>query len=68
MIPHRLINKLNWLVWLSVLLLTFLIHISFLNNGFTWLDHGDVEYGRAILPINYLQSAFLTRFGETGFY
>ena len=52
----------------GVLIIVFLVHASFINNGFTWLDHGDIEAGRAVLPIAKLPQAFFTRFGETGFY
>lgn len=51
-----------------VILLALLVHASFINNGFTWLDHGDIEGGRAILPPAHLPAAFFTRFGETHFY
>ena len=51
-----------------VLAAAFLVHASFINNGFTWLDHGDIEAGRAVLPISKLPYAFFNRFGETNFY
>lgn len=51
-----------------VLIGAFLVHSSYINNGFTWLDHGDIEAGRAVLPISKLHEAFITRFGETNFY
>src|SRR3989338_4340814 len=51
-----------------VLLAVFLFYLSYINNGFTWLDHGDIERGRAIIPITNLKDAFFTRFGQTGFY
>ncbi|OGK09686.1 hypothetical protein A2767_07520 [Candidatus Roizmanbacteria bacterium RIFCSPHIGHO2_01_FULL_35_10] len=51
-----------------VLIIIFLVHSGYINNGFTWLDHGDIEGGRAVLPLSRLQQAFFTRFGETNFY
>lgn len=56
------------ILWPCVLGLTLLAHASYLNNGFTWLDHGDIEQGRAILPLAELHQAFTQPFGETGFY
>lgn len=49
-------------------LAVILVFSSFINNGFSWLDHGDIERGRAILPLSNLPSAFFNRFGQTGFY
>ncbi|MBT4139881.1 MAG: hypothetical protein HOE48_18330 [Candidatus Latescibacteria bacterium] len=43
-------------------------HATYITNGFIWLDHGDLELGRAVLPLSHLHEAFLTRFGETAFY
>ena len=51
-----------------VLIAVFLVHASFINNGFTWLDHGDIEAGRAVLPITKLHQVVFTRLGETSFY
>lgn len=54
-------------LWLTIIFL-FVIHLPYLPNGFVWLDHGDIERGRAIVPLLRLPEAFLHRFGETGFY
>jgi tetratricopeptide (TPR) repeat protein len=54
--------------WCIVFALIGLTHANYIANGFTWLDHGDLELGRAVLPLRHLFEAFLTRFGETGFY
>jgi tetratricopeptide (TPR) repeat protein len=51
-----------------VLLIALLAHSSYVLNGFTWLDHGDIENGRAVLELGELPGAFVTRFGDTGFY
>src|SRR3989344_64551 len=64
----KIIEKKNNLFLILVLFLVFLIHLSYINNGFTWLDHGDIEGGRTVLPITQLEKAFFTRFGETNFY
>ena len=50
------------------LILIFIFHLSYLNNGFTWLDHGDIERGRALLSLSSLPTAFTTHFAQTGFY
>ena len=55
-------------LWLVVLGVTLLVHGSYINNGFTWLDHIDIEHGKAILSPSQWYTAFATRFGETGFY
>jgi len=56
--------------WLSlgVVITTLLIRLSYINNGFVWLDHGDIEQKRAIVPLSELLNVFTERFGETGFY
>ena len=58
---------------LGILLFALLVHASYFNNGFVWLDHGDlaegnVERARALLPLETLHQAFAEPFGETGFY
>src|SRR3990172_9047264 len=53
---------------LLILVFAFVTHITYLNNGFTWLDHNDIEAGAAVLPINKLHQAFFTPFGQTSFY
>lgn len=53
---------------LLVIVFTFVTHLTYLNNDFTWLDHNDIEAGNAILPINKLHQAFFTPFGQTSFY
>src|SRR5437667_4026809 len=64
-----ILNKLPiWVYYLSVLFFIFLFHLSFIGNGFVWLDHGDIEKGRAIISLGNFSDAFLMRFGETGFY
>jgi tetratricopeptide (TPR) repeat protein len=48
--------------------LIFLLHISYIPNGFTWLDHNDIENGKAILPLTALKQMVMTNFASTGFY
>lgn len=43
-------------------------HISYISNGFTWMDHNDIEQKRAVLPIGQVYKAFFIPFGETSFY
>ena len=54
----------------AVLVLGFgaLIHASYINNGFTWLDHIDIQQGAAIVAPSGWPAAFTTRYGDTGFY
>src|SRR6266545_7658058 len=51
-----------------VLLVVAVIHFSYLPNGFTWLDHNDIEEGHGYLPFNEVYKAFILPFGETSFY
>ncbi len=62
------IKKSQRFLYGGLLLFTFLIHSTYLPNGFTWLDHRDIVEGRAVLPINKLHKAVITRYGDTGFY
>ena len=43
-------------------------HLSFIPNGFVWLDHGDLEQGRALIPLSRWYSAFTASFADTAFY
>jgi hypothetical protein len=43
-------------------------HLPALWNGFTWLDHGDVEQGAAIAPLNEVPRLFTEPYARTGFY
>lgn len=56
------------ILWLVVLGITLLTHASYINNDFTWLDHIDIERGKAIISPSQWYMAFATRYGETGFY
>lgn len=67
---HETINSsFKKVLLLSVTILgLFLAHISYLSNGFTWLDHGDIERGRAIVSLAEIPKSIFARFGHTGFY
>ncbi len=43
-------------------------HCTYMANGFIWLDHGDIEDGRALVPLSQWMHAFLTPFASSGFY
>jgi hypothetical protein len=43
-------------------------HLSALPNGFTWLDHGDLESGAAIAAPAQWLGLFTSGFARTGFY
>jgi hypothetical protein len=62
------VTRSKWGLILVVLAITAIAHASYINNGFTWLDHGDIEFGRTILPIDSLLQAWVSRLGETQFY
>lgn len=53
---------------LIIIAVTFLCHSSYIPNGFTWLDHGDIEEKRAIVPISSWSTIFTHRFANTEFY
>ncbi len=55
-------------LFLLILAIVFVVHNSYLSNGFTWLDQNDIIEGKAILPITELYKAFIIPFGETSFY
>jgi hypothetical protein len=46
----------------------FAVFSTYLANGFVWLDHGDIQDGRAILTFSHLLNAFVKPFAATGFY
>ena len=45
-----------------------LIHISYINSGYVWVDHNDFEEHQAIVPMNELYRVFTSPFGQTDFY
>lgn len=51
-----------------ILLLTVIVHTSYIFNSFSWLDHGDIESGRTIIEISQFYKAFITTFGGTNFF
>ncbi len=55
-------------IGLIILISIFFAHVSYINNGFTWLDHGDIEGKRAVVPLTQIPRAFTLRYGETGYY
>ncbi|MBI3443252.1 hypothetical protein HY008_01140, partial [Candidatus Woesebacteria bacterium] len=57
----------NYLV-LTVLIITFLAHITYINNDFVWIDHNDIEEEHAVLPLNKLSKVLFIPFGQTSFY
>lgn len=63
-------TKNPWLNWLPILVLGIvaLTHLSYIPNGFIWLDHSDIEQKKAVLPLASLPSAFIRPFSQTRFY
>jgi hypothetical protein len=56
--------------WIGILCVAVIIatHLTYVNNGFIWLDHGDIEQGRALIPLSKWWLAFTGSFAYTGFY
>ena len=60
--------KSRWLRLPLVVTVAFVVHLPALVNGYTWLDHGDVEGGAALVPLSQLPSLFTHPYARTGFY
>ncbi|MBI4128819.1 MAG: hypothetical protein HY460_02095 [Parcubacteria group bacterium] len=56
------------IAWLFAAGAILLVHASYIANGFTWLDHGDIEGKRAVVSLAELPKTFVARYGETGYY
>ena len=54
--------------WAVVFAAILMAHATYIPNGFSWLDHGDIVEARAILPPSRLMEAMSTPFGNTAFY
>jgi len=39
----------GWMLLCAAVIAAF--HVTYVNNGFVWLDHGDIEQGRALIPL-----------------
>ena len=54
----------------ALLLTSFIIltHLSYVSNGFVWLDHMDITEKAAVIPLDQWYKAFLSNYGFTGFY
>jgi hypothetical protein len=70
---HRLSQTLQryttqqWPALMCVVLI-LAVHCTYIANGFVWLDHGDIEQGRAIIPLSKPWLAFVNSYASTGFY
>ncbi len=63
------LQKLNQLLYPVLLAVsTLVIHLTYLNNGFTWLDHIDLEDKQAIVPLSGTPSLFVRTYSQTSFY
>jgi hypothetical protein len=60
--------KSHRILFIFVLFIIFMLHVTYLPNGFTWLDHRDIESKRAIIPLTQASQMFVIPFGQTGFY
>ena len=67
-VPRAGLGSIPRLTWLLVPIAALLSHASYLANGFSWLDPIDIEQQTATVPWSSWSDAFLTRFGDTGFY
>src|SRR3989344_4785596 len=50
------------------LIISVLVHLSYLTAGFVWLDYNDIVLGNAVLPLKDIGRAFFIPFGQTSFY
>jgi hypothetical protein len=62
------IKRKSFFSFACVLLVIFLLHLSYLPNGFVWVDHVDIEQGRLLFPLEHITDVFFYRFGDTGYY
>ncbi len=53
---------------LVLFLFLVFIHSTYLANGFTWLDHTDIERKQAVRPLTNSAQILREPFGDTGFY
>jgi hypothetical protein len=56
----------GWMLLCAAVIAAF--HVTYVNNGFVWLDHGDIEQGRALIPLSQWRLAFTNSYQGTGFY
>ncbi len=54
------------MTWVAFLALA--THVTYVDNGFVWLDHGDLEWGRALRALSRPWALFTESFAATGFY
>ena len=54
--------KVRILFQLIALALVFVAHASYIDAGFTWLDHGDIEQKSAVMPLDQVHRALLDRY------
>ncbi len=50
------------------LVVIFLAHLTYIPNGFVWLDHTDIEAGHALVKPAGLAQILSSPFGQTSFY
>lgn len=53
---------------IGVLLLTFIVYSSYINNGLVWIDHQDIERGWGIVTLDHWTDAFTAPLSRSGFY
>lgn len=51
-----------------VLLAGLLVHLPYIDNGFTYQDHGDIEAGRAVRPLSSIHHTLFEPWGDTAYY
>ncbi len=54
--------------YITVLIILAVLHITYIFNGFIWIDHNDIEQKFALLPLGQIYKAFVLPFGQTSFY
>ncbi len=66
--PERVLHIRPRFLFAAVIICIIFVHLSYIFNGFTWLDHGDIESGRAFTHAQNLETILTHRYAQTGFY
>src|SRR3989338_4757289 len=62
----RISERILYLVF--ILFVFSMSHLSYINNGFTWLDHQDIEDKAAVVPLNNIYTIVFNNYSNTRYY
>src|SRR3989338_3015607 len=62
----RISERILYLVF--ILFVFSMSHLSYINNGFTWLDHQDIEDKAAVVPLNNISTIVFNNYSNTRYY